>query len=115
VHLPTLYSFRHQLEPRDHKRKATDVLFDLVKILYSYQPSFISYIWANATDGTNSYLRIFSAISQHTGLKEMGTLSLLDTCVKAIQYVPGLYGGIPSPDNEPLKGDLVWVGTDAQR
>jgi len=45
----------------------------------------------------------------------MGTLSLSDTEVKAIQYVPGIYGGTPGPDNDPLKGDLVWVGTDAKR
>lgn len=72
-------------------------------------------MWANATDGFNSFLRIFSVTSHHTGLKEMGTISLEDTAVKAVQYVPGLHGGIPSPDGEPLKGDLVWVGTDSKR
>jgi len=75
----------------------------------------ISYIWANATDGSNSYLRIFSSNTHQSGLKDIGTLTLIDTNVKAIQYVPGLYGGISCPENEPLKGDLVWVGTDAHR
>jgi hypothetical protein len=53
--------------------------------------------------------------SHHTGLKEVSTITLEDTMVKAIQYVPGLHGGVPSPDGEPLKGDLVWVGTDSRR
>ena len=45
----------------------------------------------------------------------MGTITLEETSVKTILYVPGLHGGIPSPDGEPLKGDLVWVGTDSKR
>jgi hypothetical protein len=45
----------------------------------------------------------------------MGTITLEETAVKTIQYIPGLHGGIPSPDGEPLKGDLVWVGTDSKR
>ena len=35
--------------------------------------------------------------------------------VKCIQYVPGLHGGVPAVDPEPLRGDLVWVGTDSKR
>ena len=73
------------------------------------------YVWANATDGFSSFLRIFGMTNHQTGLKEMGTLTLEDTMVKTIQYVPGLHGGVPSPDGEAMKGDLVWVGTDARR
>jgi hypothetical protein len=73
------------------------------------------FVWANATDGFSSFLRIFSLTNHQTGLKEMGTITLDETMVKTIQYVPGLHGGVPSPDGEHMKGDLVWVGTDSKR
>ena len=65
-------------------------------------------------------MRIFGVTAQHTGLKELGTVSLPDTIsinggVRCIQYVPGLHGGVPTADPEPLRGDLVWVGTDSKR
>ena len=79
-----------------------------------------TFVWVNAHDGINSHLRIFNVTAQHTGLKELGTICLPDTTtinggIKCIQYVPGLHGGIPAADPEPLRGDLVWVGTDSKK
>ena len=79
-----------------------------------------SYVWSCANDGVHSYLRIFGVTSHQPGLKEMGTLTLPSqdggpSVVRCMQYVPGLHGGVPANDPEPLRGDLVWVGTDAKR
>lgn len=79
-----------------------------------------TFVWVNAHDGISSHLRIFGITAQHTGLKELGTISLPDTAgitggVKCIQYVPGLHGGVAVSDPEPLRGDLVWVGTDSKK
>ena len=80
------------------------------------------YVWCSANDGVHSYLRIFGVTPHQPGLKEMGTLTL-PACnegsamqhVRCMQYVPGLHGGVPANDPEPLRADLVWVGTDNKR
>lgn len=77
------------------------------------------YVWAVTSDGLSSRMKIFGLTAQHTGLKELGTLELPGgsegSGAKCIQYVPGLHGGVPTVDQEPLRGDLVWVGTDHKR
>ena len=57
-----------------------------------------------------------------TGLKDLGTVELPTERVRAIQFVPGLNGGVANTSTgrdhaleDPLKCDTVWVGTDAGR
>jgi len=77
----------------------------------------VTYVWANATDGVSSYLRIYSVqINQQIALKDLGTTVLSSCCARSILYVPGTSGGVAqtNPDN-PLRADLVWVATDDKR
>lgn len=65
----------------------------------------------------SSHLRIFGVTQQQPGLKEMGTIPNPEPNgnVKCLQYVPGLHGGVPAQDPEPLRGDLVWVGAESKK
>ncbi len=83
---------------------------------------------STTTTYTSTHLRIFSVPNHHTGLKELGTVELPTERVMAIQFVPGLNGGVANSSSplhgggggggggeDPLKCDTVWVGTDSQR
>jgi len=84
-----------------------------------------TYVWTNAartaTPGhppAGSHLRVFSVPGQQNGLKELGTIELPELTVRAIQFVPGMNGGVvpsvaPSNSDEQLRGDTVWVATDS--
>ena len=52
-------------------------------------------------------------------LKELGTINLEHTNVRTVQFVPGVNGGVACSSSaalmdEPLKADMVWVGTDTK-
>ena len=54
-------------------------------------------------------------MSNKVALKELGTV-VLPSCVRAMLFVPGTSGGVAAPlADEPLKSDLVWVGTDNKK
>ena len=77
----------------------------------------VTYVWANASDGVSSYLRIYSVqINQQIALKDLGTVVLSSCCARALIHVPGTTGGVAktSADN-PLRADLVWVATSDKR
>ena len=67
----------------------------------------LTYVWANASDGVSSYLRIYSVqITQQINLKDLGTVVLSSCCARSLVHVPGP----PGTDT-----DLVWVATDDKR
>ena len=77
------------------------------------------YVWTNATDSQSSHLRIFGVTNHQACLKELGTIHLERTNVRTVQFVPGMNGGLACSSNaalmdEPLKADMVWVGTDSK-
>ncbi len=78
----------------------------------------VPYSLSSSDNSYSSYLRIFSVSNHHTGLKELGTIELPETQVRAVQYVPGLENTHPTTlchyMEDPLRSDLVWVGTDHQ-
>ena len=94
-----------------------------LKLILIQNNKHCRYVWSSANDGVHSYLRIFGVTPHQPGLKEVGTVTLPPppeggaerSLVRCMQYVPGLHGGVPTHDPEPLRGDLVWVGTDAKR
>ena len=77
----------------------------------------VTYVWANATDGVSSYLKIYSVqINQQIALKDMGTTLLSSCCAKCLVFVPGTSGGVANTSaDHPLRSDLVWVATDDKR
>ena len=67
----------------------------------------VTYVWAAASDGSSSYLRIYSVqVTQQINLKDLGTVVLSSCCARSLVHVPGPGQG----DN-----DLVWVATDDSR
>ena len=67
----------------------------------------VTYVWANASDGVSSYLRIYSAqITQQINLKDLGTVVLSSCCARSLVHVPGPHG---------TDTDLIWVATDDKR
>lgn len=82
-----------------------------------------TYLWTNATDGRSSHLRILGVASNQTAMKELGTIALEHLAVRTVQFVPGMTGGVAagmssrastgaSLMEDPLKADMVWVGTN---
>jgi hypothetical protein len=87
------------------------IVFDNINM-----PHF-SYVWTNATDGHSSHLRIFNVTNHQACLKELGTVALEKSHVRTVQFVPGMSGGLAcssSAMEEPLRADMVWVGTDTK-
>ena len=77
----------------------------------------VTYVWANATDGVSSYLRIYSVqINQQISLKDLGSTVLSSCCARSVVFVPGTSGGVAQVSSDhPLRADLVWVATDDRR
>jgi Rho guanine nucleotide exchange factor 10 len=103
---------------RPHASCRFQFIYRLVRH-YANQIFCYRYVWTHATDGSASQLRIFSVTNHHTGLKELGTI-IPGTelgAVKTLQYVPGINtNSIQLQDSyEPLRDDLVWVGTESKR
>ena len=67
----------------------------------------VTYVWAAASDGSSSYLRIYSVqVTQQINLKDLGTVVLSSCCARSLVHVPGPGQG---------DSDLVWVATDDSR
>ena len=79
----------------------------------------VTYVWANASDGVSSFLRIYSVtIQQQISLKDLGTTVLSSCCARALLHVPGTSGGVARTQEQaasPLRADLVWVATSDHR
>ena len=55
-------------------------------------------------------------------MKELGTIALEQLAVRTVQFVPGMTGGVAAGSGlsrsnvslmeDPLKADMVWVGTN---
>ena len=71
----------------------------------------------------SSHLRILGVASNQTAMKELGTIALEHLAVRTLQFVPGMTGGVAvgsgnsgsrcvSLMEDPLKADMVWVGTN---
>merc|ERR1712013_290307 len=77
----------------------------------------VTYVWANATDGISSFIKIYSVqVNQQIALKDLGTTVLSSCCARSIVYVPGTSGGVAQSNSDnPLRTDLVWIATDDRR
>jgi len=77
----------------------------------------VTYVWANATDGISSHIKIYSVqVNQQIALKDLGTTVLSSCCARSIVYVPGTSGGVAQSNSDnPLRTDLVWIATDDRR
>jgi len=77
----------------------------------------VTYVWANATDGMSSFIKIYSVqVNQQIALKDLGTTVLSSCCARSIVYVPGTSGGVAQSNSDnPLRTDLVWIATDDRR
>merc|ERR1719481_1223764 len=77
----------------------------------------VTYVWANATDGISSHLKIYSVqVNQQISLKDLGTVELSSCCARSIVFVSGTSGGVAQSNSDnPLRTDLVWIATDDRR
>ena len=76
----------------------------------------VTYVWANATDGVSSWLKVYSVqAAQQISLKELGTVVLSSCTARALVFAPGLGGGLAGREEPPLRQDLVWVATEDRR
>ncbi|KAF5296367.1 hypothetical protein FQR65_LT10259 [Abscondita terminalis] len=70
-----------------------------------------SYLWVCTSDGASSHITILSQHQQHAGsLKEVGSFSLVETQVTAMEFIKGSPTSCPS-----LASDVIWMGTDSRR
>jgi len=77
----------------------------------------VTYVWAAATNGSSSYLQIYSTqVAQQISLKELGTIQISGCLARSVIYVPGILRiDIDSSGDSALSSDLIWVATDDQR
>lgn len=70
-----------------------------------------SYLWLCTTDGASSHIAILSQHTQQSGtFKDVGSFSLVETQVTAMEYVKGL-----NPPCPMIASDTIWMGTDSRR
>ncbi|XP_076046549.1 uncharacterized protein LOC143028404 isoform X2 [Oratosquilla oratoria] len=66
-----------------------------------------TYLWLCSTDGMSSHITIY--LMQQVGMRELVRLDMVEVCVAAMHYVPGLSSQVS------LHGDTVWIGTQSHR
>ncbi|KAK9730715.1 RhoGEF domain [Popillia japonica] len=70
-----------------------------------------SYLWVCTSDGASSHIAILAQNHHQASLlRDIGSFSLVETQVTAMEYVKGAAAPCPS-----LASDSVWMGTDSRK